>query len=73
MKYDRLDAAILDRIQQGHTQFFDIWFPLSSLANPHVKNRYSGADRVVDRRLQAIRKRGRIAFKNGRWGLVAGT
>lgn len=66
--YDELDAAIVERIRSGFARFYEIWPPLTSLANKHVRpGSYNGADRVVDRRLQALRKRGKITCQGQKW------
>lgn len=69
--YGELDAAIIERIRSGFTRFYEIWIPLSSLAQKHVKpDSYSGPDRVIDRRLQALRKKGKIACRGQKWTVL---
>lgn len=71
-KYDTLDAAILKAIRRGKTKFFDIDADLSVHA---LSNRIGDATgvvgwRIVDRRLQALRKAGRIVYAKGAWSVV---
>ena len=65
MQYDALDAAIVKAIKDGKRQFYDIKTVVGELAKPHsLRGDYF---RVVDRRLQALRKRGRIAYIQREW------
>lgn len=69
--YDALDAAIITRVQGGFSRFYEIWPALCSLANPHVTpGSRNGADRVVDPRLQALRKKGKIACFGQKWRVL---
>ena len=63
--YGELDAAIVKAIQAGKVRFIEIWTAVESLALPFAKHR--DPDRVVDRRLQALRKRRLITFWSGKW------
>lgn len=64
-KYDELDAAILKAIEAGRRQFYYINTAVEDLAKPHSLR--GDSSRVVDRRLQALRKRGRIAYAQKEW------
>jgi hypothetical protein len=65
MKYDDLDKAILKAIKDGKRQFYVINHAVEPLARPHTLR--GDSFRVVDRRLQALRKRGLIAFVAKEW------
>jgi hypothetical protein len=68
MKYDALDAAILKAIKEDVETYWAISQRVEALARPHSL----GKDwaRVVDRRLQSLRKRGFIKFLRKHWYLV---
>jgi hypothetical protein len=68
--YDELDAAIIKAIQGGARRFYQIWPAVSSLASKHVTGPYSGQDRVVDRRLQALSRQHKIRFWRGNWEVL---
>lgn len=63
--YEKLDAAILNNIAGGRSRFIDL------LGIPEVREQsaISGRhrDNVLNGRLQALRKRGKIHFDNGWW------
>lgn len=65
-KYEELDRLILEQITLGNTFFSEIMYfrPVRKEAQKidDLAQRKSGADRVVDRRLQALRKRGMIRY-----------
>jgi hypothetical protein len=65
MKYDELDAAILQAIKSGRQQFFIIDETVRELAIPH--SLLDSSFRVVDRRLQSLRKRGLVKFLRKEW------
>ena len=56
-----IDAAIIQRIQSGFTRFYEIWPALCEIAGERRP------DRIVDRRLQALRKQGRLACVGQSW------
>ena len=68
--YTALDAAILERIKQGHTFASQIEGGAAAKeAGPFTTARMPEF-RVIDRRLQALRKAGRIAYSHkAGWGL----
>jgi hypothetical protein len=59
-----IDEAIVAKIGQGRTQFVQLSYnaDLEALAKPLAKGMHSPAWRVIDRRLQALRKASRIAY-----------
>lgn len=67
--YATLDCAILTRIEESACTFTSINANVNHLAKPYATpNRYTDTSfRVVDRRLQALRKRGLIEFRKGLW------
>jgi hypothetical protein len=64
MKYDELDDAILHAIRCGKDKFY-INAVCEEKAKPHSVR--GASFRVVDRRLQALRKRGLIKYWDGKW------
>lgn len=71
-KFATLDEAILAAIKEGRTTFVSIVGNVEAMAKPlATPDRWgrSNHDRVVDRRLQALRKQGRIAYKAKQWFL----
>lgn len=69
MKYDELDTAIVKAIEHGARKFADIHAAVRELALPHSLGQ-RGTDRVVDRRLQALRKQRKITYWAGRWSVL---
>lgn len=69
--YSELDAEILKAISSGRVRFFSISAAVMEFARALVENDDDTAWRFVDRRLQALRKAGKIAYnaKTG-WSLV---
>lgn len=69
--YSKLDAAILAQIAGGNCKARGLNSALDDLARE--ADRDSEEFRVIDRRLQALRKKGKIEFdtKNG-WSLKGG-
>lgn len=70
--YTEFDAALLALIAGGMSNFTRLSVQLDSLAKPFCVTPSSEPFRVVDRRLQALRKRHLVAFnsKTG-WSVVA--
>lgn len=66
-KYGPLDAAILIAIQEGKRAFYLINAAVEELAKPHSLR--GDSFRIVDRRLQALRKHGFIVFKEKEWDI----
>lgn len=73
-KYADLDEAIVRAVRAGHDEFYRLWPAVADCTRQvlarHGRTRWVEVDRVVDRRLQAIRKRGELRFENGRWVVV---
>jgi hypothetical protein len=69
--YSALDAAILARINRGHTFASDIEGGLVWQEARSFTSQNTPMFRIIDRRLQALRKAGRIAYshKTG-WAIV---
>lgn len=68
-KYVKVDAAIVAAISSGHREFGDLFSEVetecSVLQFSHSgRSRFSPA-RVLDMRLQALRKAGKIRFAHG--------
>jgi hypothetical protein len=67
-QYATYDVELLKLIQDGVDQFYRLDAKLRHLGdqvNPRV-----GGYRVLDRRLQSLRKRGVIYFEDNRWHLT---
>lgn len=77
-EYAALDAAILKLIKDGTGQFYEIEThpSVSKLTRPlreaswKPRKGFTDEFRFVDRRLQALRKAGRIGFAGGKWRLT---
>lgn len=71
-QYDKLDAAIIKAIRRGKTTFLVIERD-GAVSNEAASLRVlTGGEpfRIVDRRLQALRKKGRIRYVGRQWLLV---
>lgn len=72
--YTKLDAAILNAIRSGKVEFTSIAYNdhIEALAKQFTtpQKYVDNGFRVVDRRLQALRKLGLISFKAKRWSLA---
>lgn len=68
-KYAELDTAILDSIQRGRDTFGALTVGATGAMADRLATA-TGGDRVIDRRLQSLRKRGLIRFAGLRWQLV---
>lgn len=62
--YRELDEAILVTIRAGVGKFYLLNARVASLAEKHSK---FDTFRVVERRLQALRRRGKIIYSKGEW------
>lgn len=72
--FEPLDQALLRAIAAGDTQFHALSMAVSAIAEPLAKPDRWGVrstDRLVDRRLQALRRRGAIAYGAGHWRVTA--
>ncbi len=65
-KYTEFDAKLIHLVKNGATVFGHLVSELVTDAKPFVTHN-SDASRVVDRRLQALRKAGRLVYSCGRW------
>lgn len=76
--YDQLDKLIINRVSHEACTFTNLYgnsavrSMAEDLAKPDLYGRKAG-DRVIDRRLQALRKSGRILYSKGRWHLTPAT
>lgn len=70
--FSELDIAILRRIGERPCTFTSINARVTTMAALYVATKYGSPSRVVDRRLQALRKKGLIRFDTGRWFPVEG-
>lgn len=73
-KFTDLDVMIITRIARAPCTFTELQEPEISLAAASfvVADRYGTLGptwRVLDRRLQALRKEGHIVYSKGRWWL----
>lgn len=73
-KYSDFDQLVLDEIRSGRQTFAEmqtrqVMRLAEDLAVPDRWNN-KAPDRVLDRRLQALRKAGKIAHIAGRWHLI---
>lgn len=66
--FTAIDCAILTRIAESACTFASINACVEHLAKVHDEKK---AFRVVDRRLQALRKRGLIRFGNTKWFMAS--
>jgi hypothetical protein len=64
-----LDAAIIGAIVGGRKTFTPIVATVMPLAKPHAANE-DQVFRVVDRRLQTLRRQGRVAYVKGLWCVI---
>lgn len=75
--YTALDAAIIKGIEAGAVTFAALVSLVKELAKPHTEGTRSPfptpPGRVVDRRLQALRKRGVLSFGKGKWSISKGS
>lgn len=72
-KFNELDAEIIKRIRGGAGgNFWTLMRHVRHLCEPLSTDPY-GSDRVLDRRLQALRKAGKIEYDRTRksWSVIA--
>jgi hypothetical protein len=67
--YQEFDRALLAQIQSGRNTMarLDDISILGTLADPHRENGRTPAFRVIDRRLQALRKAGKLRWDGKVW------
>lgn len=69
--YKALDEAILQRIREGHSRASAIEGGDAEAEARKLSSAKVPEYRIIDRRLQALRKAGRIAYeKTGGWSVV---
>lgn len=74
--YSSFDVELLVLIRAGRNTFTQLegHQPLKEMAKPFCANTTSrfGPEpfRIIDRRLQALRKAGRIAYNGGKWRFI---
>lgn len=64
-RFDAVDLAIVQAVGDRPRSFSDM--PANVWEEARKASPQRGHDRTVDARLQALRKRGLVAFKGGRW------
>ena len=67
--YTELDAAILSQLSRRSQPMSELWSAVDSVAQ-RCDGRRDGGYRATDRRLQALRKAGKINYAGGRWHLT---
>ena len=76
-KYNAFDALLLDKIKSGKDTFrrLEADIDLKNMAKPFCATKpgsYPQPEwRIVDRRLQALRKAGEITYAGGYWRVIA--
>lgn len=70
--YSQFDALLLDAIKGGRTSFSFLanHKPLIDLARPFCAGTDTPEWRIIDRRLQALRKAGKIKRASQTWTIV---
>ena len=63
--FTEFDAQLITLIGSGASQFSQMTGPMEPLAKPFVAGTTTEPWRVVDRRLQALRRRGQISYSPG--------
>lgn len=66
--YEMLDNAILEAIKGGRTTFVELLGVEEVRQTSNNSGRHR--DNVLNGRLQALRKKGKIEFGGGHWGLA---
>lgn len=70
--FTKLDCAIMTRIAESCCTFASINANVEHIAKDYIIGTKTPAFRVVDRRLQALRKRGLIYFSKTKWFMAEG-
>lgn len=70
--YTELDSAIISRVTEGCVSFAALSGAVSKHSETLAKTDPAPAWRIVDRRLQALRKAGRIRYQRKPEGWVLG-
>ena len=69
-KYAKLDGLIVNAVLTGHFTFTELQQHDAVRDEADMRDTGTGFDRVIDRRLQALRKAGRIRYAAGKWEVV---
>ena len=72
-KYEHIDRLITQQVARGNrtlTQLIGTPAWTEAVRIDGECGRQPGADRIMDRRLQALRKRGLIEYSKGAWRIV---
>lgn len=72
-KFEEVDAAVLKAIEAGAHTFNAIFYAVSPIARPLASTDRMGfpnTERLIDQRLQALRKQEKISYKFKKWVLV---
>ena len=64
-RFKELDEAIVAAVNEGAREFGRIVSRVHEQAEKLLPSKWHSVDRVVDRRLQALRKAGRLVFVRG--------
>lgn len=71
--YTQFDAELISLIKAGRNTFTQLegHKPLIEMAKPFCMHaRHPEPFRIIDRRLQALRKAGKIKYHSGKWHIV---
>ena len=68
--YTKLDSAILANVADGPVDFTALSISVSGLSDALAASDQTPGWRIVDRRLQALRKAGRIRYRRNPHGWV---
>ena len=69
-KYNRLDELIITAILAGHFTFTELQKHDAVRDEADMHDTGTGFDRVIDRRLQSLRKAGRIKYAAEKWEVM---
>jgi len=64
-KFQELDDKIVAEVRSGAKEFGQLAGRLRDEAAKHLPHRWASEDRVIDRRLQALKKAGKIEHAKG--------
>lgn len=64
-QYQELDEKIVAEVRGGANEFGELASMLFSELEKHLPSKWHSTDRVLDRRLQALRRSGRLQFVRG--------
>jgi hypothetical protein len=70
-QYEEIDAAILKSIESGKNLFHAISLDVTNVTHPLAEATGAEEWRIVDRRLQSLRKKGKISYSRADgWEIV---